>query len=59
MIPNTLSIKNKHERDSHIVFDEGPHIYTLDGDSSYTSCTPWIHSHFRHFDAGHSLDNIF
>lgn len=58
-IPDTLSKQNKHERDSHIVFDEGPHIYTIDGDSSYTSCTTWIHSHFSHFDADHILDNIF
>ena len=46
-----LSKKNAHERDSHITFDEGPHIYTIDGDSDYTSVTSWNHSHFPKFNA--------
>lgn len=58
-IPQTLAKRNPHERDSHISFDEGPHIYTIDGDSRYTSCTTWIHSHFSHFDADKILDGIF
>ena len=49
--PTYLADKNPHERDSHITFDEGPHIYTIDGDSSFTSVTSWNHSHFQHFDA--------
>jgi hypothetical protein len=49
--PTYLSTKHAHERDSHIVFDEGPHIYTIDGDSDYMSVTTWNHSHFPHFDA--------
>jgi len=28
---DTLSKINPHERDEHILFDEGPHIYTIDG----------------------------
>ena len=59
IVPDTLSKLNKHERDSHILFDEGPHIYTIDGDSDFMSCTTWIHSHFSHFDADQVLDNIF
>ena len=51
MQPDYLEKENSHERDSHITFDEGPHIYTIDGDSSYTSVTSWNHSHFAHFDA--------
>ena len=46
-----LARKNPHPRDSHITFDEGPHIYTIDGDSSFTSVTTWVHSHFHYFDA--------
>lgn len=46
-----LSKINHHPRDDLIVFDEGPHIYTVNGDSNYTSVTTWIHSHFKHFDA--------
>ena len=42
---------NAHERESHVEFDEGPHIYTVDGDDSFMSVTTWNHSHFAHFDA--------
>jgi len=48
--PTYLANKYPHERDSHIHFDEGPHIYTIDGDSDYMSVTTWNHSHFAHFD---------
>jgi len=51
MDPSFLAQKNIHERDTHIKFDEGPHIYHIDGDSSYTSVTTWNHSHFKKFDA--------
>ena len=37
-----LSEQNFHERDGHIIFDEEPHIYTIDGDSSYDSVTTFI-----------------
>ena len=50
-IPNYLENENKHERDNHITFDEGPHIYTIDGDSSFTSVTSWNHSHFEPFNS--------
>ena len=48
---DTLAKRNPHERDSHISFEEGPHIYTIDGDSNYLSVTSWNHSHFEKFDA--------
>ena len=53
-----LAKKNAHERDSHITFDEGPHIYTIDGDSGFTSVTTWNHSHFEHFDADAIIANM-
>lgn len=56
--PTYLANKNPHERDSHITFDEGPHIYTIDGDSDYTSVTTWNHSHFPHFDADKIIDKM-
>lgn len=56
--PTYLAEKNPHERDSHISFDEGPHIYTIDGDSSFTSVTSWNHSHFPHFDADKIIGNM-
>ena len=46
-----LEKKNAHERDAHITFEEGPHIYTIDGDSGFTSVTTWNHSHFSGFNA--------
>ena len=55
---NYLSKKNAHELDSHITFDEGPHIYTIDGDSGYTSVTTWNHSHFPKFDSDKIIDKM-
>ena len=49
---------NKHERDDHISFDEGPHIYTIDGDSDYKSVTTWNHSHFPHFNSDKIITNM-
>ena len=43
--------KNIHIRDQDITFDEGPHIYTILGDSNFTSVTTWVHTHFKKFDA--------
>ena len=53
-----LARKNPHPRDSHITFDEGPHIYTIDGDSGFTSVTTWNHSHFEEFDADRIIKNM-
>lgn len=53
-----LEKKNAHSRDKHITFDEGPHIYTIDGDSSFMSVTTWNHSHFEHFDADRIIANM-
>ena len=50
-LPTMLANKNPHERDTHITFDEGPHIYTIDGDSNYMSVTTWNHKHFEQFNA--------
>ena len=55
--PTFLSTLHPHERDSHISFDEGPHIYTIDGDSGFMSVTTWNHSHFPHFNLIKSLKN--
>lgn len=54
-----LALKNPHERDQNIVFDEGPHIYTIKGDKNkYTSVTTWNHGHFEHFDADKIISNM-
>jgi ATP-dependent exoDNAse (exonuclease V) beta subunit len=57
--PTFLSEKNHHVRDDLITFDEGPHIYTIHGDSGkYTSVTTWNHSHFEEFNAGTIIDTM-
>ena len=56
--PTYLAELNPHERDSHITFDEGPHIYTIHGDSNYTSVTTWNHYHFEQFDADRIIKSM-
>ena len=56
--PTYLSDLNPHERDSHIHFEEGPHIYTIDGIGDFMSVTKWNHSHFGHFDANAIIDKM-
>jgi ATP-dependent exoDNAse (exonuclease V) beta subunit len=56
--PDYLAKLNPHPRDEFITFDEGPHIYTVHGDSSFTSVTTWNHSHFEHFDADAIIKNM-
>lgn len=53
-----LTKKHPHPRDDHISFDEGPHIYTIDGDSDYTSVTTWVHKHFPAFDSNKIIDGM-
>ena len=55
---DTLSKRHRHERDGHILFDEGPHIYTIDGDADYLSVTTWNHSHFKTFDADKIIEKM-
>lgn len=56
--PTYLQILNPHPRDQHITFDEGPHIYTIDGDSSFTSVTTFNHQHFEQFNADNIISNM-
>jgi ATP-dependent exoDNAse (exonuclease V) beta subunit len=53
-----LEERNSHPRDKDITFDEGPHIYTIKGDSSFTSVTTWVHHHFEEFDADKIIKNM-
>jgi hypothetical protein len=48
--PILLATENHHPMDERITFDEPTHIYTIDGDSTYTSVTTFVHHHFPHFD---------
>ena len=50
--PTFLSEKNRHDRDQHITFDEGPHLYTVLGEyGTYTSVTTLVHKQFQDFNA--------
>ena len=53
-----LEERNKHPRDENITFDEGPHIYTINGDTGFTSVTTWVHGHFSKFDADKIITNM-
>lgn len=53
-----LEKRNPHERDRHISFEEGPHIYTIKGDSGYKSVTTFNHAHFEPFDADKIISNM-
>lgn len=57
--PTYLAKLNPHERDSRIVFDEGPHIYYIDDScDGYVSVTTFNHHNFEHFDADAIIKNM-
>jgi CRISPR/Cas system-associated exonuclease Cas4 (RecB family) len=56
--PAYLAELNRHPRDEFITFDEGPHIYTVHGDSTFTSVTTFNHSHFEEFNADEVIDKM-
>jgi len=58
IIPNKLAIENEHPRDKYVHFDEGPHIYTVNGEGGYISVTTLNHSYFEHFDADKVITNM-
>ena len=58
IIPTKLAIENEHPRDKYVHFDEGPHIYTVNGEGGYISVTTLNHSYFEHFDADGIITNM-
>ncbi len=56
--PTYLAKKNAHPRDAAIQFEEATHIYTVNGDRTFTSVTTWNHMHFPKFDADKIIKNI-
>jgi len=56
--PTYLAQKNAHVRDAAIQFEEETHIYTVNGDRTFTSVTTWNHMHFPKFDADKIIKNI-
>lgn len=53
-----LALKNPHNRDKDITFQEEGHIYTIRGDKYYKSCTTWVKSFFEKFNADAILDKM-
>jgi ATP-dependent exoDNAse (exonuclease V) beta subunit len=56
--PFKLALINRHPRDDHIQFEESRHIYTINGNSNYTSVTTFNHAQFEHFDADKVISNM-
>lgn len=58
--PTYLELKNGHERDKQITFDEENHKYTIlcDKESDYISVTTWLHSHFEKFNSDIIINNM-
>lgn len=56
--PTKLAIENAHPRDEFITFDEGPHVYTVHGDPTFTSVTTFIHFQFSDFDSDKIIDKM-
>ena len=51
-IMSSLAIRNSHERDSSITFEESSHVYTINGSSTdVISVTKFLHFFFPEFDA--------
>lgn len=48
--PIYLANLNHHPMDDRISFEEESHIYTIDGDTSFTSVTTFVHHHFPRFN---------
>jgi len=53
-----LSQRNAHPRDSHIQFQEEGHLYTIDGDKYYKSCTSWLKAFFEKFNPDTIIDKM-
>ena len=56
--PMKLAIENHHPMDDSISFEESTHTYTIDGDTSFTSVTTFVHQHFPHFDADATIQSL-
>ena len=60
ILPEVLSIRNKHSRDKNIKFFEDGHKYCIafEPNVKYTSVTTWNHHHFPQFDADVVIENM-
>ena len=49
---------NPHVLDKNVSFDPKYHKYNIDGDTTFTSVTTWVSSHFPKFDTEKVINNI-
>lgn len=56
--PGGLGVTNAHPRDAHIEFFDENHIYVVDGRDDFVSCTTFVHSFARSFDADKVVANM-
>lgn len=53
-----LKLRNPHERDNHIHFEEGPHEYTIKKRKKFKSVTTFIHAQFWPFNPNYVIDKM-
>ncbi len=59
--PDPGLLKSRHpipRLDDHIAFDEGRHVYSVDGMEYRSSVTSFVHSYFDEFDEGRTIRRI-
>ena len=54
-----LAKENSHPLDEHIIFDEKPHIYYIEGESYDKSVTSFIHDFFGEFEPDKIIDKFY
>jgi hypothetical protein len=53
-----LALENAHPRDAHITFEEGPHLYRVDGEAVSISVTSLIHQFFDEFKPEETIEKM-
>ena len=53
-----LCVKNKHERDDNIEFQENGHVYTVKKKRGYKSITTVVHNAFEKFNSDAIIDRM-
>ena len=54
-----LATTNAHPRDKRIQFFDEGHIYDVDGNRDYVSCTTFVHHYVQEFDADATIRRMF
>jgi len=57
-VVNLLDKQNPHPRDKRITFYDEGHIYDVDGRRDFVSCTTFIHTFYKEFDADYVIQRL-